>query len=60
MIKYIPENIYKDAGNKNSVEEILRSVPNTSMHFSNMKTLEDAIEEIREIGETEIADFLAM
>lgn len=59
MMMYIPDRLYKDVGNKDSVDEILKSVPDTSMRFPNMKTLDDAIKEIRDMGETKIADFLA-
>lgn len=60
MLRYIPEKLYKDIRNKKDVEEILRSVPDTCMRFPGKKTLEDAIEGIRKIGEAEIADFLAV
>lgn len=56
MLPYIPDKLYKDINNKKRVEEILRSVPNTCLQFSGEKTPEEAIKEIRELGETELAD----
>ena len=59
MLKYIPDDLYKDAKNKKKVSEILHSVPETSLRFPGIKTLEDAIAEIQAIGEDEVADFLS-
>lgn len=58
MMVYIPDSLYIDIDNKDDVTEILKSVPETSLHFEDQKTLTDAIEEIRDIGEDKIADFL--
>ena len=56
MLPYIPDSLYKNIDNKEKVEEILRSVPDTCMRFPGEKTPEEAVEEIRELGETRIAD----
>lgn len=59
MLKYIPDDLYKDLENKKKVSEILGTVPDTSMRFSGMKILDDAIVEIRAIGEDKIAEFIS-
>ena len=59
MLKYIPDDLYKDTNNKKKVSEILHSVPETSLRFPEIKILEDAITEIKEIGEDKVADFLS-
>lgn len=59
MLKYIPDDLYKDIENKKKVSELLGSVPETCMRCPGIKTLDDAISEIRGIGEDKIADFLA-
>lgn len=59
MLKYIPDDLYKDTKNKKKVSEILHSVPETSLRFPEIKILEDAITEIKEIGEDKVADFLS-
>lgn len=58
MMIYIPDSLYRDMNNKKAVSEILKSVPDTSLHFPGMKTRADAVKEIREIGENEIADLI--
>ncbi len=60
MLKYIPDALYKDIKNKKKVGKILGAVPDTCMRFPGTKTLEDAIPEIRALGEDAIADFLAV
>ena len=59
MLKYIPDDLYKDTKNKKKVSEILHSVPETSLRFPEIKILEDAITEIKEIGEDKVAAFLS-
>lgn len=59
MMKYIPDDLFVNGKNKKSVIEILGSVPETSMRFPDTKTLEDAIDEIRALGEDKVADFLS-
>lgn len=59
MLKYIPDDLYKDTKNKKKVSEILHSVPETSLRFPEIKILENAITEIKEIGEDKVADFLS-
>ena len=59
MLKYIPDDLYKDTKNKKKVSEILHSVPETSLRFPEIKILEDAITEIKEIGDDKVADFLS-
>lgn len=56
MLPYIPDSLYKNLDNKKRVEEILRSIPDTCLHFPEEKTPEEAVEEIRSLGETQIAD----
>lgn len=59
MMRYIPEDLYMDKSNINNVSKILSSVPDTSLYTSGIKTLEDAIEEIKALGENKIAEFLS-
>lgn len=58
MIRYIPDNLYKDINNKEKVSEILESVPDTDVRMKGIKTIDNAIKEIRDLGENKIADFL--
>lgn len=58
MIRYIPDNLYKDINNKEKVSEILDSVPDTDVRMKGIKTINNAIKEIRDLGENKIADFL--
>lgn len=58
MIRYIPDNLYKDINNKEKVSEILDSVPDTDVRMKGIKTIDNAIKEIRDLGENKIADFL--
>ena len=58
MIRYIPDNLYKDINNKEKVSEILDSVPDTDVRMKGIKTIDNAIKEIRNLGENKIADFL--
>jgi len=58
MMKYIPDDFYVNEKNMKNVFEILDSVPDTCMHFPGIKTLEDAIDEIRRLGEDKIAEYL--
>jgi hypothetical protein len=50
--------MFKDINNRQRVEEILDEVPNTDMIFPGKKTLEDAIKEIIELGETELPKYI--
>ena len=59
MMRYIPEDLYMDKSNVNNISKILNSVPDTCLHTSGIKTLEDAIEEIKALGEDKIAEFLS-
>lgn len=59
MKQYIPDDLYLDKENIKKVSEILDFVPDSCLHFSSMKTLEDAIEEIKALGEGKIAEFLS-
>ena len=56
---FIIESSCKDIENKEKVRDILLSVPDTDLYFPETKTMEDAITEIREIGEDKIADLLS-
>lgn len=58
MIRYIPDNLYKDINNKEKVSEILDSVPDTDVRMKGIKTIDNAIKEIGDLGENKIADFL--
>ena len=58
MIRYIPDNLYKDINNKEKVSEILDSVPDIDVRMKGIKTIDNAIKEIRDLGENKIADFL--
>ena len=53
------ESSCKNIENKEKVRDILLSVLDTDLHFPDTKTMEDAIAEIREMGEDEIADEIA-
>ena len=57
--EYMIESSCKNIENKEKVRDILLSVLDTDLHFPDIKTIEDAIVEIREMGEDEIADLLA-
>ena len=59
MMKYIPDELYINKKNMKAVSDILHSVPETSIRHPSIKTLDDAIEEIRGLGENKIADFLS-
>ena len=52
------DDMFKDTNNRQRVEEILDEVPNTDMIFPGKKTLEDAIKEIIELGETELPKYI--
>lgn len=58
MIRYISDNLYKDINNKEKVSEILDSVPDTDVRMKGIKTIDNTIKEIRDLGENKIADFL--
>ena len=57
--EYMIESSCKNIENKEKVRNILLSVLDTDLYFPDTKTIEDAIAEIREMGEDEIADLLA-
>ena len=57
--EYMIESSCKNIENKEKVRNILLSVLDTDLYFPDTKTMEDAIAEIREMGEDEIADLLA-
>nr|DAU00091.1 MAG TPA: 30S ribosomal protein S2 [Caudoviricetes sp.] len=59
MLKYIPDELYIHQHNKKQVEEILKSAPETCLHIPGVMTMEDVIQEIRELGEDKIADYLS-
>ena len=59
MIRYIPDDLFIKIENKKRVVEILHSVPDTCMRFPDEKTPEDAVKEIRALGENKVADFFA-
>ena len=58
MMRYIPDDLYIDKSNMNNVSKILNSIPDTCLHIPGTKTFEDAIEEIKDLGEDKVADFL--
>ena len=55
---FLFDNMFKDTSNKQRVAEILEEVPNTDMIFPGQKTLDDAIKEIVELGETDLPKYL--
>lgn len=57
-MRYIPDDLYINKENKEKVSKLLKSVPDTDLRFPGVKTMEDAAEEIRTLGENEIANFL--
>ena len=59
MICYMPDRLFKDIKNKAKAEKILADIPDTSIRMSGIKTFDDAIKEIKELGETEVAKFLS-
>ncbi len=59
MLKYIPDDLYKDLENKKKVSKILKATPDTDMRFPGMRTIDDAIAEIRALGEDKVADFVS-
>lgn len=58
-MKYIPDELYINKKHRKEVSDILQSVPETSIRHPSIKTLDDAIAEIRGLGEDKIADFLS-
>ena len=58
MVFLLTDRMFKDINNRQRVEEILDEVPNTDMIFPGKKTLEDAIKEIIELGETELPKYI--
>lgn len=58
MLKYIPDGLYLDKENKEKVLAILDFIPETSLRIPGVKTLEDVIDEIEQLGEYKIAEYL--
>lgn len=58
MMRYIPDELFIDLKNKEKVKKILNDIPDTSLRIPGMKTIDDAIREIKEMGETKVANFL--
>lgn len=58
MRMYIPESELKNTDNMQKIVDVLKEVPDTDLHWPGMVTLDDAVQEIRELGEDKIADLL--
>lgn len=58
MMCYIPDKLFKDEKNREKVKKILDDIPETSLRIPGMKTIDDGIREIKELGETDVARFL--
>ena len=58
MLRYVPEELFIDLKNKEKVKKILNDIPDTSLRIAGMKTIDDAIRKIKELGETKVANFL--
>ena len=60
MRMYIPESELKNADNMQRITDILEKVPDTDFQCmdSTEMTLDNAVQEIRELGEGKIADLL--
>lgn len=60
MRMYIPESELKNADNIQRTMDILEKVPDTDFRCmdSTEMTLDDAVQEIRELGEDKIVDLL--
>ena len=58
MKRYIPDELFVDLKNKEKVKKILNDIPDTSLRIPGIKTIEDGIREIKELGETKVANFL--
>jgi len=59
MIRYIPDGALKNKYNKKKIEDILKRVPDTDVHAPGDETIEDAIAEIKALGEEEVANLIA-
>lgn len=58
MMIYIPEPLYADTKNMDKVSGILDMVEDTSVVWEHKFTLSDAADEIEELGEKKVADWV--
>ena len=58
MMIYIPETLYKSTENEEKIREILDKVEDTSVVWEHKFTLSDAADEIEELGEKKVADWV--
>lgn len=58
MKAYIPDEVVRNKDNIEKIEAILEKVPDTSIRFKGAYTLDDAVRDLRELGEPEIADLI--
>lgn len=56
---YIPDELYKDIKNKEAVKTILDSAEDTSVRMVGLKTIDDVVKELFEIGEDKIAEYIS-
>lgn len=59
MEAYIPNEALKDSGNEEKIRTILEKVPDGDIWIKGGYTLNDALNEIRALGEDEIADLIS-
>lgn len=58
MMRYIPDELFIDVKNREKVNKILHDIPDTCLRMPGVKTIDDAIREIKEMGENKVANFL--
>lgn len=56
---FLPDSLYIDVSHKKEVEAIIHSVEDTSIRTDGLRTIEDAIKEIADLGETKIAKHIS-
>lgn len=54
----LSEDLFLHKENEEKVSAILDSVPDTDIRIDGIKTLEEAIEEIKQLGENKIVEYL--
>lgn len=55
---YIPEPALNNVNNMQKIQDILNNVPDTDLHFPDSMTLDEAVKQIRELGENKVADLI--
>lgn len=55
---YIPDEAVRNKENIEKINAILAKVPETSIRVKGAYTLDDAVRDLRELGEPEIADLI--